>query len=190
MDKKLLSLFDYSGNWALPYRENGWNVIQVDVKLGYDILDFEYKGLGEVGGILAAPPCTHFSVSGAQYWKAKDADGRTDKHLALIDKTIEIINWFNPNFWALENPVGRLKKLRPELGDPWYFHPYEFGDPYTKKTGIWGKFNIPTKNPVEPVRACKQGSWIQTLGGKSERTKTLRATTPMGFAWAFYEANH
>ena len=30
-----------------------------------------------VYGILAAPPCTDFAGSGAQYWKTKDEDGRT-----------------------------------------------------------------------------------------------------------------
>jgi len=45
-------------------------------------------------------------------------------------------------------------------------------------------------NYVEPVKVCEQGSWLQKLGGKSEKTKTLRSATPMGFARAFYEANH
>jgi site-specific DNA-cytosine methylase len=33
----------------------------------------------DVHGILCAPPCTHFSVSGAQYWKQKDNNGKTEK---------------------------------------------------------------------------------------------------------------
>ena len=90
-----------------------------------------------------------------------------------------------------ENPVGRLPRLVPELGKPrMYFNPCDYGDPYTKKTGLWGDFNtnLP-KNPVEPERVCKQGSWVQKLGGKSERTKELRSMTPPGFAQAFFEAN-
>jgi hypothetical protein len=91
----------------------------------------------------------------------------------------------------MENPVGRLPKLLPDrLGKPvFYFNPCDFGDPYTKKTCLWGNFNEPVKNPVEPIRVCSQGSWIQTLGGKSERTKELRSITPSGFARAFFEAN-
>lgn len=188
-NKTILSLFDYTGNWSLPYRENGYEVIQIDVKLGQNILDWDYKSVDSVYGILCAPPCTHFSSSGARWWRDKDADGRTEEHLRLIDKTLEIIDYFNPVFWVLENPVGRLYRLRPQLGEPWYFDPYEFGDPYTKKTGLWGKFSLPKKNPVKPIRVCEQGSWVQRLGGKSERTKTLRSATPMGFAYAFYNAN-
>ena len=29
----LLSLFDYTGNWSLPYLEAGWNVIRIDRKI-------------------------------------------------------------------------------------------------------------------------------------------------------------
>ena len=87
--------------------------------------------------------------------------------------------------------MGRLPGLLPELlGKPeMYYQPWEYGDPYTKKTCLWGVFNAPAKNPVKPIRSCNQGSWVQQLGGKSERTKLLRSITPPGFAKAFYEAN-
>jgi len=42
---------------------------------------------------------------------------------------------------------------------------------------------------VAPVRVCSQGSRVQRLGGKSDKTKELRSMTPMGFARAFYAAN-
>jgi hypothetical protein len=156
-----------------------------------DWLETVFGTKGKVNGILAAPPCTDFAVSGAQYWKQKDADGRTARSLKLIHRTLQIIETCNPDFWCLENPVGRLPKLVPQIGKPWYFQPYWFGDPYTKKTGLWGKFNKPPKtNVVEPIRYCSQGSWLQRLGGNSDKTKTLRSITPTGFAWAFYEANH
>ena len=98
---------------------------------------------------------------------------------------------YKPVFWALENPVGRLRRY---LGPPrLIFNPCDYGDEYTKKTCLWGEFNMPVKNPVEPVmyeRGGKKGSWMwANLGGKSERTKELRSITPLGFAKAFYEAN-
>ena len=183
----ILSLFDYSGNWPSYYKQAGYDVYQIDVKHDIDILTISRDDLPDtVHGILAAPPCTDFASSGAQYWKQKDLDGRTAASLALVDKTLEIIGWYNPKFWALENPVGRLQKLRPQLGNPWYFQPHWFGDAYTKKTGLWGKFNrdLP-RNPVEP----DPQSWLMRLGGKSERTKELRSMTPLGFAKSFFLAN-
>ena len=91
---------------------------------------------------------------------------------------------YQPKFWAIENPVGTLHRW---LGKPvMYFQPYEYGDPYTKKTCLWGNFKIPKKNPVEPTEGSKM--W-KKYGGKSDRTKTLRSITPPGFAKAFFEAN-
>lgn len=198
VSKVILSLFDYSGRWSRPYKENGYEVYQVDIKLGIDILELEPDDLPfeEVYGILAAPPCTDFSGSGAQYWGAKDADGRTASSLALVQKTLDLVDYYQPTFWVLENPVGRLPTLLPRIGKPWYFNPNEFAgylsgedadrECYTKRTGLWGNFAKPIKKelPVSPG-----GSWIMKLGGKSERTKELRSMTPLGFAYAFYESN-
>jgi hypothetical protein len=99
---------------------------------------------------------------------------------------------YKPHFWALENPKGRLRRW---LGPPRFtFNPCDFAgycesDRYTKRTLLWGDFNIPEKRYLEPVRVCPQGSWLQKLGGKSEHTKTLRSMTPLGFSRAFFEAN-
>lgn len=196
--KTILSLFDYSGNWPKYYKEAGYNVLQVDTKLGIDVLELTTDDLpDEIHGILAAPPCTHFSGSGAQYWKAKDEDGRTAEALALVDKVIELVDIYEPEFWAIENPVGRLTKLRPTLGPPWYFNPHEFAgwcetqeqqehERYTKKTGLWGVFFEPEK---KDLGNNPSNNWIMKLGGKSERTKELRSMTPLGFSRAFFEAN-
>lgn len=201
MSKTIISLCDYSGAWSRPYREAGYEVIQIDPKLPGGATAQQYLSIlkkliaegytpGPIQGILMAPPCTDFAGSGAQYWKAKDADGRTAASLEIIDACLEIRDMLRPVWWALENPVGRLPQLRPELGKPWYWQPWWYGDAYTKKTGLWGNFNreLP-RNEVEPIKVCEQGSWIQKLGGKSEKTKELRSMTPEGFARAFFEAN-
>lgn len=215
--KVIVSLCDYSGRWPSLYIEQGYTVAQFDLKHGDDCTDVAgtlagiskaryeaYKAGGcenvsHIVGILAAPVCTDFSVSGAQYWAKKDADGTTARSLALVDGCMAIINACSPDWWALENPVGRLKALRPGLPFVGWFQPHNYAghdvDPaasrYTKKTGIWGTAKLPeqvTAN-LEPIRACAQGSWLQKLGGKSERTKELRSMTPLGFARAFASFN-
>lgn len=190
----IISLYDYSGVWSAPYRKAGCRVLQIESKLGFDVFNWNYKIISPqlVAGILAAPPCTDFAVSGAQYWNGKDKKGQTRQSLKLVKRTLEIVKFFNPSFWAMENPVGRLNKLLPELDKfgPWYFEPYWYGDPWSKKTGLWGAFNKPKPDKiVKPIRFSNQGSWTQLLGGKSERTKELRSITPPGFARAFYKAN-
>ncbi len=194
----VLSMFDYTGNWALPYERAGYNVIQLDKKLNVDINDLNadwiyeniLDGFETVDIVLIAPPCTCMCRSGAQYWEQKDNDGRTAADVELVYQGIRTLDVLMPEIWALENPVGRLPKLVPELGKPWYFQPYWFGDPYSKKTGLWGNFNrdLP-RNEVTPVRACSEGSLLMKLGGKSEKTKEVRSATPLGFANAFFQAN-
>ena len=187
-EKIILDLCGGTGSWSRPYAEAGYYVRIITLP-DYDVRT--YKPPERVYGILVAPPCTDFSVSGAQYWRAKDADGRTAESLAVVNCCLDIIEAAHPNFWCLENPVGRLPKLIPYRLGPYIikFHPWEYGDPYTKLTCLWGNFTIPNRKPVKPIKYCKQGSWIQQLGGKSERTKYLRSITPPGFARAFYEAN-
>lgn len=46
-----------------------------------------------------------------------------------------------PKWWALENPVGHLMDYmgRAQL----IFQPWEYGDPWTKRTAIWGDLPHP-----------------------------------------------
>lgn len=186
-NKIILDLCGGTGAWSKPYADAGYDVAVITLP-DVDVRLFQkyHEGIS-IHGILAAPPCDHFAGSGAQYWPAKDQDGRTLQALSVVDACLRIIQVTNPHFWCLENPVGRLRRW---IGPPKiYVQPYYYGDPYAKKTCLWGRFNEPARAEVEPERACKQGSWVQKLGGKSERTKRLRSVTPPGFARAFFEAN-
>lgn len=148
----LLSLFDYSGNWSRPYAERGWNVIYWDVKHETDyygkfsnildacadyIYDHIFDNYGTVDGVLAALPCTEFASSGAQYWPAKDEDGRTEFAVELAYQVLRIVDLCKPYFWSLENPVGRLPKLVPEIGKPFYFQPFDYAGFSTTKEQLY-----------------------------------------------------
>lgn len=190
--KVVLSLFDASGEWSKPWREAGYDVHQFDIQRGDDIRDFSAKYLlenydfdmGNVYAILTAPPCTDFTVSGAQWWKLKDADGRTTASISLVNKTKATIEFFKPTIWVLENPVGRIKKLADLPKPTLSFNPHNYGNPYTKRTLLWGDFNpeLPLAN-VFP----SEGSRIHKLSGKDKYGRSL---TPEGFAYAFFMANN
>lgn len=183
----ILDLCGGTGAWSRPYREAGYRVEVVTFPL-FDVRTYEPPD--GVHGVFAAPPCEHFSVSGAQYWGQKDADGRTAEAADVVRACLRIVERTRPAFWALENPIGRIAKLVPELGGCFFqFDPCDFGDPYTKKTRLWGEFRTPRARPVEPERVCSQGSWLMRLGGTSEKTKRLRSATPPHFSQAFFEAN-
>src|SRR5208282_1856863 len=111
-----------------------------------------------IHGILAAPPCDHFAVSGARWWADKGEDAVL-AGLAIVDACLRAVAIYRPEWWALENPVGRLNRW---LGPPaWSFDPCDFGDPYTKRTNLWGHFTPPTPlfvaacNPVEATEGSK-----------------------------------
>lgn len=176
----ILDLCGGTGAWSLPFREAGYEVILVDSKNGEDVRFF--KPPRKVFGVLAAPPCTDLCSSGARWWKEKGDDALLNA-LSVVDACLRIVCATNPTFWALENPVGRLVHY---LGKPrLYFQPYEYGDPYSKRTCVWGDFNIPFKTPVEPT----EGGKIWKLPPTPDRSE-LRSITPQGFAQAFFEANN
>ncbi len=76
---------------------------------------------------------------------------------------------------------------------------WEFGDPYTKGTDIWGYFNFPTKKyknideimTEEQKAKCSMNSRrlpsISEITGSKQQAK--RSITPAGFANSFFRAN-
>lgn len=104
--------------------------------------------------------------------------------LSIVDACLRLVAVCEPQWWALENPVGKLSRY---LGAPrMWFDPCDYGDPYTKRTGLWGNFNEPVRNPVPATEGSKMWS---RYGGSSTATKNARSVTPAGFARAFFEAN-
>lgn len=186
--RTILSLCDYSGVWSRPYEEAGYEVVRIDLQHGRDVRLTEHLGR-PVHGVLAAPPCTVFSKAGAWKWgEAGVLDG-----LSVVDACLRFVAVHRPAFWALENPAGRLRRW---LGPPaWAFQPHDFGDPWTKRTYLWGHFTPPTplfcaaaRNPVSVTLAGRCGGRDRTTRFSS-RQKNERSETPAGFARAFYEAN-
>lgn len=174
----ILSLCDRTGVWSRPYEDAGYDVRRIELEDGQDVRLYELPNQ-PVHGVLAAPPCTVFANSGAR-WPRSDDDMR--EGLSVVDACCRIILATNPEWWVLENPTGKLNRY---LGPPaMTFQPSDYGDPYTKRTCLWGSFREPERSPVEAT----MGSKMHRLGPSPERA-ALRSVTPEGFAKAFYEAN-
>jgi hypothetical protein len=149
MPQTIVSLCDYSGVWSRPYEEAGYDVIRVDLKHGQDVRLLKLPNR-PVHGVLAAPPCTVFANSGAR-WPRSDDEMR--EGLSIVDACLRFIVATDPLWWALENPTGKLKHY---LGPPAFtFQPNDYGDPYTKRTCLWGKFVPPPKTPVPATEGSK-----------------------------------
>lgn len=192
-ERLIISLYDYTGNWVKHYIKAGYPVMLWDKKIEGEIISEEFEKeimmpyADLIYGIVAAPPCTYFAGSGARWWPGI-SDYDLMEMIALVEWVL-ILKDRCPNlkFWTFENPVGRIEKLIPEI-KPFrklLFNPCDYGDPYTKKTILWGEFNsnLP-KDHVLPL----YGSMMHLIPPGPKRQE-LRSATPAGFAKAFFMAN-
>lgn len=177
----ILDLCAGSGAWSQPYVDAGYRVIRVtlptDVRDWQDYMTENGEAIN-VHGILAGFPCTYFANSGARWPRTRQ---QMLEAISIMDACCRIVLACRSTlaWWCFENPIGKAKRF---LGVPTMtFDPCEYGDPYTKKTLLWGEFNPPIKTPVLPSR----GSMMHTM----IRDAAQRAVTPSGFARAFFKAN-
>ena len=200
----ILDLCGGSGSWSKPYVEAGYDVRLITLP-DYDVTT--YTPPDNVYGILAAPPCTEFSILNCI---AAPRDRTPDEGMVVVNACLKIIEQCNPVWWALENPVGHLREY---LGNPTMtFQPWEYGDPWTKRTDIWGRFNIPPKIyknwdevPNKLPLYTRKGRGKPNFAFLHKSAKVLipqlfwanpqtdadfRAITPPGFAYAFFQANN
>lgn len=211
MKKKIiLDLCGGTGSWAKPYKENGykvinitlpeWNVLHVTIlKNRFEFISADHRKIltvykKDIHGIIAAPPCTMFSMARTTAKTPRDFD----QGMEVVRGCLEII-WSARaypksalKFWAIENPTAYLRQF---LGKPaMKFHPYEFGDRYKKSTDLWGYFNLPTKKPIVLSQKEIEDSKVNTrplpkIDGRKLTVADRRAITPQGFSNAFFKAN-
>lgn len=202
--KTILHLCANVGSDTAPYEDAGYNVVRVGRDIGVE----NYTPPKDVYGIIANPPCTEFSVVRTGFHQRGD----DEKGLFLVRHCQRIISECNPSFWVIENPAtGRLKEF---LGKPEYtYEPWWYGSPWTKKTALCGKFNIPDgiykqwedvpkinalytrPSRNKPSMAQQHKSVLPHIAefarfaDKVHDDMSLRSLCSQGFANAFYNAN-
>lgn len=93
--------------------------------------------------MVAHPPCTYLTNAGARWW----ADRRQEQAAAL-----DFVRWLMKlpiERIAIENPPGKIGTAIRKADQ--YVHPWQFGHPETKTTGLWLK-NLPLLKPTNDVR--------------------------------------
>ncbi len=208
MKRIILDLCGGTGSWSLPYKEAGYDVRNITLP-EFDLMETwfdegkvhftEKDGFGakasfsqeDIYGILAAPPCTHFSLARTTAKTPRDLD----KGMETVRACLKIIWKTKPQFWVLENPKGLLRKF---LGKPAFeFDASEFGETYNKHTDLWGYFKLPRKtreykrykSTDKNTRKLPVLPEDYILPEGESRLSARRAITPRGFAEAFYKAN-
>ena len=166
---------------TLPAGGGGGYDVRIITLPEFDVLTYEPPS--GVHGILAAPPCTEFSILNC---RAEPRQRKPQEGLKVVMACIRIIERCRPVWWAMENPVGHLREY---MGPPTMtFQPWEYGDPWTKRTDLWGNFTKPPKiyERWEDVAL----PLIPQLAWASPKTDAdFRAITPPGFARAFFNSN-
>lgn len=190
--KIILDLCGGTGGWSKPYKDNGYDVRVITLP-EYNVETYTPpKG---VYGILAAPPCTMFSLARTTAKTPRDFY----QAMATVEACLRIIWEVRKEeklaFWALENPKALLRQF---IGKPYFtFDASEFGEDYNKATDIWGYFLEPRKKR-EYTRYKSTNTNSRKLPKipedyKRDRnmssTAIKRSITPQGFAEAFYRAN-
>lgn len=167
--KVILHLCADIGSDSYPYQcDSDYRVIRIGKDYGVENLTKETLlrdfGVDKIYGIIANPVCTDLSTARAG-GKAKDIENG----MFLVNHCLRIIKDCNPKFWALENPAtGALKTV---LGKPRFvYQPWEYGSPWTKKTALWGNFNIPEKkyNNFDEVPNKIKELYIRTKRGDTK----------------------
>jgi hypothetical protein len=133
-----------------------YNVTSLDMEekfnptIHIDILKWDYKKYprGYFDFIWASPPCTEFSI-------AKTTGVRNLKLASsIVRRTLTIIEYFNPKYFVIENPVGLLrhhaviKRYESFRKTVSYC---KYGYKYRKNTDIWTNVNF---TPFRCVKGC------------------------------------
>ena len=191
MDRNvILDLCGGTGAWSKPYKDAGYTAELITLPR-YDVTRVEFSTYAmqfwrrdvryresmtvlydEIVGILAAPPCTEFSI-------AKGALPRDlPKAMEIVEACMRII-WETQrrtrlDFWALENPRGLLRRF---LGIPKFtFEQWQFGGDKVKSTDIWGistRRHQRTKKNLQTEPAAKKGAPTRRIG----RCRSSRLST-------------
>ena len=155
-----LELFSGTGSVGKVLKEAGHNVVSLDLKgadINTNILDWDYTTFPEdhFDYIHASPPCDTFSIC-RKSWigrelKAHPSEVFTKELLIkdqeeigvpILNKTLEIIKYFNPKYFTIENPqTGDMKNYITDI--PYTDVDYcMYGLPYKKRTRIWNNFSF------------------------------------------------
>lgn len=155
-----------------------------DVPGKHIVGDIRSVDLSKFDLMIAHPPCTYLSVSGARWWATRQ--GEQLDALSLVNHLLNA----NVRMIALENPVG---KISTAIGQPdQIIQPYQFGHAESKKTCLWLK-GLPLLKPTHVLTLPERGYWDnQTSSGQnklgpSENRAEERSKTYLGIAKAMAE---
>lgn len=203
-DKIVVSLCDKTGIMVLPWAEEaGYECYCVDVQHSIRKETHVIAGSGgivhyvwgdarswlppagkRIGIVFSFPPCTHLTCSDARDFKNKRGWMLCDG--VQIFDSCQLAGAYSGVPYMSENPIGRLNTHRRKPDH--VFEPWQYGDMYTKKTGIWSGNGFVMPKPMITVKPKGIESKMHKLPPSDDRAD-IRSQTPPGFAAAVFKAN-
>jgi hypothetical protein len=178
---KVLELFAGSRSVGKVAEELGMEVFSSDINnfdgINYvvNILEFDYSKVPFTPDVIwASPPCTGFSVAAiGHHWTGgkgayipKTETARLG--IELVKKTLEIIDYYKPKYWFMENPRGVLRKMDIVKNLKRNTVTYcQYGDERMKPTDIWTNSEV-----WIPRKMCKNGDTCHVAAPRGSRTGT------------------
>ena len=136
--------------------------------------------------IIAFPPCTYLTVTGNRWFNVEKYGEKALERIKLRQEAYDFFMMFanaDCDKIAIENPVGYMNShyRKPDQ----IIQPYQFGDPFEKKTCLWlkGLPKLQSTNIVEPPprQQLKSGKsmpeWYSNAP-KKDRAKIRSKTFP------------
>lgn len=137
--------------------------------------------------MIAHPPCTYLCNSGVRWLHERPE--RWKELEEAVSFFLELLNAPIP-YICIENPIPH-RYAREKIGKPTqYIQPYEFGEPVSKKTGLWLK-NLPPLRPtlIIPKEKVKQSIWMEPPSQDrwKRRSRTFRGVAEaMAEQWGVF----
>ena len=139
---RMLDLCSGLGGASEAFLRAGWDVLRIENNplledvpntLLVNIHDWDYTEEEPFDFIWASPPCTEFSNAfEAPGPRAKRAGEIFIPNTDILNKCIEIRDYFDPKYWAIENVSGASKVFSEIIGRP----VWQIIGPFF----IWGNF--------------------------------------------------
>lgn len=178
---KLLELFAGSRSVGKIAEQMDFDVFSSDINdfenIDYkvDILNFDYSIVPFNPDIIwASPPCTGFSVAAlGHHWTGGKNAYIPATHTAklgieIAKKTIQIIDYFKPKYFFIENPRGLLRKMDFMQNFTRHTITYcQYGDDRMKPTDIWTN-----SQQWIPKKPCKNGDKCHVAAPRGSKTGT------------------
>ena len=178
---RVLIACEYSGAVRDAFIEHGHDAMSCDLMPTdapgphyqgdmFDVIDYPWDL------VIAHPPCTHLSVSGARHFEAKRMDGRQQSAASFFMRIVRQTS--HVPMVAIENPICIMSSLyrKPDQ----VIQPWQFGHGETKATCLWLK-GLPLLKPTDIVDGRENR--IHRMPPSENRWK-LRSQTYTGIAQA------